>query len=265
MPQKLTLEEFIERSVKLHNNKYDYSKVEYINNKTKVCIICPEHGEFWQTPDCHMRRGQGCPVCRYINSTKKIREKQGLSTEDFVKKAIKIHGNKYDYSKVEYANNETKVCIICPEHGEFWQTPHHHIAGSGCPICGRNDVSEKKLYEIMKKNFSNVISQYKPDFLNTNGKPQSIDIFLPDYNIGIEYQGRQHFKPISKFGGIKGYIDVCERDKRKYNLCVKNNLILLYFTYEKTKEIPNEYLSNIYTNEEELIKKIKSVSSYDRH
>ena len=263
MPKKLTKEEFVKRAEIIHENKYDYSKVNYINNSTKVCIICPEHGEFWQTPDAHLR-GQGCPVCRYIISTKKIREKQGLTTELFIIKAKKVHGNKYNYSKVEYKNYETKVCIICPEHGEFWQTPHHHLNGSGCPECGRNDISEKKLYDILCTKYDNVISQYKPNFLNTLGKPQSIDIFFPDINLGIEYQGRQHFVPISKFGGKKGFIKILERDTRKYDLCKKNNLTLIYFSYENKKDIPDIYLDKIYTDESEIIEIINKFY-YDRH
>ena len=262
MPKKLTLENFIEKSLKTHGEKYNYSKVEYINNSTKVCIICPEHGEFWQTPDAHFR-GQGCPVCRYINAKKNIRKKQGLTIENFIERARQIHGNKYDYSKVVYENTDTKVCIICPEHGEFWQTPHHHLQGSGCQVCGRNDLSENKLLKIFESNFKNVISQFKPDFLKTNGKSQSIDIYLPDYHIGIEYQGRQHFKPITRYGGKKEFIKTIERDKRKFLKSKENGIEILYFTYEKENEIPKEYLNTIYINENEIIKDIKNKNIYD--
>lgn len=203
MPKRLTQEEFIKRSNLAHNNLYDYSKVNYVNNSTKVCIICPEHGEFWQTPYIHYI-GCGCPVCRYIKSKKSIRKKQGLTKETFIERARNVHGDKYDYSNVIYENTDTKVKIICPEHGEFWQSPHHHLNGSGCQICGRNDLSEKKITNIIKEHFDNVITQYKPDFLiGYEGKRQSLDIFLPDYNIAIEYQGRQHFSPQKRFGRRK--------------------------------------------------------------
>ena len=120
-------EEFIKKTRKVHGDKYDYSKVNYVNNYTKVCIICHEHGEFWQTPSAHLR-GQGCPKCKS--------KKQTCTTDEFIAKAKKIHGDKYDYSKVNYLNRKTKVCIICPDHGEFWQTPNHHLSGCGCPKCG---------------------------------------------------------------------------------------------------------------------------------
>ncbi len=132
-------EEFIERANKVHGGKYDYSKVEYVNCKTKVCIICPEHGEFWQTPDNHYR-GQGCPKC---TGKKRWNTRGRLTTEDFVKKAKKTHGDKYDYSKTVYVSAKKKVCIICPKHGEFWQTPCGHLNGNGCPECKKETLKVK--------------------------------------------------------------------------------------------------------------------------
>ena len=107
--EKTKNEIFIEKAKKVHGDKYDYSKVNYIDSKTKICIICPEHGEFWQTPSSHLRK-RGCPFC--ANNIKYTNEK-------FIEKASAIHHNRYDYSKTKYVNNKTKVCIICPEHGEF--------------------------------------------------------------------------------------------------------------------------------------------------
>ena len=130
----LTIEQFIEKARKVHGNKYDYSKVEYKGNRYKVCIICPEHGEFWQTPNNHLN-GNGCKKC----NIEKISKNKTLTTEQFIKKAKLIHKNKYIYSKTKYINNNTKVCIICPEHGEFWQIPMSHIDNkSSCPKCINN-------------------------------------------------------------------------------------------------------------------------------
>jgi len=131
---KSNVNEFIVKARKVHGNKYDYSKVEYHGCKNKVCIICPEHGEFWQTPDGHVQ-GRGCPVCRYIS----VSIKNKLTNEEFIEKAKKIHGDKYDYSKINYINQKEKICIICPEHGEFWQIPTTHIDHKcGCPKCSGN-------------------------------------------------------------------------------------------------------------------------------
>ena len=125
-------ENFINKAKQIHNDKYDYSKVNYVNSKTKVCIICPKHGEFWQEPRHHLSK-HGCPMCGKENSDRK----QSLTLNEFIEKSNQIHNGKYSYDKVNYVNAETKVCIICPKHGEFWQAPHSHLRGQGCPKCGR--------------------------------------------------------------------------------------------------------------------------------
>lgn len=125
MKKRLTTKEFIENAKKVHGNKYDYSKVNYVNAKTKVCIICPKHGEFWQTPDKHLR-GHGCQKCH------PLRKK---TTEEFINEAKLVHGDKYDYSKTEYNGANKKVCITCPEHGDFMVFANLHLNGCGCKQC----------------------------------------------------------------------------------------------------------------------------------
>lgn len=136
MPQKLTTEEFIKRAKKVHGNKYDYSKVEYVNSQTKICIICPEHGEFWQVPNSHLL-GYGCAKC----AKRKLGDIFKKTTEEFIAEATIVHDGKYDYSRVKYEGKDAKVCIICPKHGEFWQSPHNHLKGAGCPKCKREKIS----------------------------------------------------------------------------------------------------------------------------
>ena len=131
--------QFLEDALKIHGNKYDYSKAEYKSNKEKVCIICPEHGEFWQLPSAHTR-GQGCPHCE--------RDRRSKTSEEFIKEAKQIHGDRYDYSKVKYINRNTPVTIICPTHGEFEQIPSNHLQGKGCPKCSKNyQYGTKKFIE----------------------------------------------------------------------------------------------------------------------
>lgn len=133
--KKLTTCEFIENAILRHNGRYDYSKSSYISTDTKICVICPVHGEFWQTPHDHLA-GSGCPECGRESS--KALRKTGLA--DFIEKAEKLHGRKYDYSHVtEYTNNRDKVEIICKACGEsFFQSPDVHLRGCGCPKCARN-------------------------------------------------------------------------------------------------------------------------------
>ena len=128
MARRLTQEEFIRGCTEIHKGKYDYSRVAYKNMRTKVTITCPIHGDFEQIADAHYR-GKGCWLC-YLNERR-------LGRDEFIKRAREVHGNKYDYSKVEYVNNNSKVCIICPIHGEFWQIPNCHLAGQGCIRCRR--------------------------------------------------------------------------------------------------------------------------------
>ena len=172
---------FIKLSRKIHNDKYDYSKVNYINNSTKVCIICPEHGEFWQTPSNHVNLKQGCPKCK-IEKQKKYQTKK---YEDFIKECRIIHGDKYDYSKVEYVGANNKVSIICPEHGEFWQTPSAHVnSKQGCPKCGRKYVgmcNRLDTHRFIEK--SNNIHNYKYDYSKVDYKLYNdvIEIICPKH------------------------------------------------------------------------------------
>lgn len=133
---KSTTEEFIEKAKEVHGNKYDYSLSEYLNATTKVKIICSENHEFWQSPNSHLQ-GSGCPICYSVGKQ--------TTTEDFIEKAKEVHGDKYDYSLVNYTNSSTKVKIICSKNHEFWQIPNSHLAGCGCPICYGRFTKQFKL------------------------------------------------------------------------------------------------------------------------
>ena len=155
--ERMTTEEFIKRARAVHGDKYDYSNVEYVNSNTKIRIICPKHGEFSQLPHSHLF-GSGCPECSRIKRT---------SENTFIQRAREVHGNKYDYSKVEYINKRTKVCIICPIHGEFWQRPHNHVHGKqGCPECGK-----KYAREWRKNDYNVFLKTSKERFGNTYSFP----------------------------------------------------------------------------------------------
>ena len=129
---------FIEKAIKVHGDKYDYSKVNYINAKTKIIIICKKHGEFEQTPDGHIS-GRKCKPCSI-----EIRSISKSNTETFIKKAKLIHGDKYDYSKVNYIKNSEKVIIICKYHEDFLQRPSGHLNGYGCQKCAIELSSTKQ-------------------------------------------------------------------------------------------------------------------------
>jgi len=168
------LDKFIKKAKSVHGNKYDYSKVCYVNSQTKVCIVCPEHGEFWQTPANHIR-GNKCPIC----SNKGRGSKKRSSTEEFIEKAKSIHGDKYDYSKVEYVNSNTNVEIICSTHGSFYQKPLNHLNGQGCPKCSGKNLTTNELIDLFNKKHSN--NRYDYSKVNYELMHKKVCIICPEH------------------------------------------------------------------------------------
>ena len=225
---RLSKDEFIEKAKKIHGDKYDYSKVNYVNNHTKVCIICPVHGEFWQLPMVHLRKGKGkCLKCSYETRNTYKR----LSKDEFIEKAKQIHGDKYDYSKVEYVNTNTKVCIICHKHGEFWQTPNQHLSKHGCRKC-RQSKMEVEISKLLVENKINFIPECGSSKFNWL-KNYKYDFYLPDYNVAIECQGLQHFISVKQFGGNKEFEKRKKQDKEKYELSIANDIKIIYYANYK--------------------------------
>ena len=201
--RKSCTEEFIRKAKLIHGNKYDYSNTEYKGVFTKVKIICPDHGEFWQTPNIHLK-GSGCEKCcgRFVKNT-----------ETFIMMASKIHLNKYDYSKVQYRDGNSKVCITCPTHGKFWQTPGHHLSGEGCPSCSIS--TPKAESEIISMLSPLKIIQYDRTILC--GK--EIDIYIPSLKIGVEFNGLYWHS--ENYGKFKTY------HADKIQMCNTKNIMLI--------------------------------------
>jgi len=182
--KKLTTEEIIEKFNTIHKYKYDYSKVKYINRNTKVEIICPVHGSFFQTPGNHLSR-QNCPKCSKPEKVKKNK----YTNQTIIEKFNSVH-NKYNYSKVDYTNLATPVEIICPIHGSFFQRPDVHQRGFGCPEC--SGCVKNNQEEIIEK--FNTIHKYKYDYskvkyINRNTK---VEIICPVHGSFFQTPGN-HF------------------------------------------------------------------------
>lgn len=164
--KKYSTEKFIEKAKQVHGDKYDYSKVIYNGAMEKVCIICPIHGEFWQTPNSHLS-GYGCRLCG-LRSTK--------FKNDFFKRAIMVHGDKYDYSKTIVKDSLSKVDIICRKHGVFSIRAFLHLQGQGCPRCFAESVGDRKRMkweEFVKRAKEKHGDKYiynKEDFVNATTK-----------------------------------------------------------------------------------------------
>ena len=151
-----------------------------------------------------------------------------LTTEQFIEKAKKVHGDKYDYSKTNYVNSYTKICIVCPKHGEFFQTPNCHLDRKGCPLCNESHL-ERDIRFLLDKN--GIRYQYrKRDFKWLEGL--ELDFYLPEYNVAIECQGEQHFMPKS-FGGNKSdnFNKQIKLDDLKALRCKNNGIKLIYYSY----------------------------------
>jgi very-short-patch-repair endonuclease len=228
--QTLSTKEFIFKANKIHNNKYDYSNVDYKRSTDKVCILCPIHGEFLQIAGQHLS-GRGCPKCK----TDKTRLIHLSNTKEFVGRAKKVHKNKYNYSKVEYKNSQLKVIIICPTHGEFLQTPNAHLRGSGCSKCFRS-AGEDKIEDWLKKHKI----KFKPQkMFNTCKSKRKLrfDFYIASKRMLIEFDGGQHFKPIEWFGGVIAFKRLKQRDRIKTKWAKRNNYKLIHISHKKVDEI----------------------------
>lgn len=141
---------FISKAKLAHGNKYDYSKVFYVNSTTNICIICPIHGEFWQRPSEHLR-GKGCIKCGQVLCGEKQKQK---ARETFIERCKKIHKNKYTYEKVNYVDSHTKIIVTCKEHGDFKTEPNRMLNGCGCPKC-----KSEKAHDVLSKGTSKFIEE----------------------------------------------------------------------------------------------------------
>ncbi|MDR0675538.1 MAG: hypothetical protein LBF97_00655 [Elusimicrobiota bacterium] len=233
MGRKLTQEEFIERCKKVHGDNYDYSLVEYKNCKSKVKIICKEHGIFEQVAETHTA-GFICPKC------------SGHKTiDELLVEAKAIHGDNYDYSLVEYKKKRDKVKIKCNNCGTiFEQTLFHHINRmQGCINCynSRNSRGSQEIKKILDNNNIPYLTEFW--FTNCRGdkKPLHFDFYMPDYNVIMEYQGEQHYKIAKHWGGIEKFKKQQKYDQIKRDFCKDKKIKLLEITYqddikEKLKE-----------------------------
>jgi hypothetical protein len=239
---------FIKECKKIHIDKYDYSLVNYINNKTKVKIICPEHGVFEQCknhnfifevrPDIFLQNRTLCPKCKNFI----------FDNETFIKKSKIIHGDKYDYSLVNYINTETKVKIICQKHGEFQQTPHNHLNGNSCPSCVKNKkLSTNDFIEKSKKIHNDKYDYSLVNYINYKTK---VKIICPEHGLfeqksDIHLSGCGCSKCNESKGEKKIRIFLLENnikfvEQKKYSLC-KNKKSLPFDFYLPIYNLCIEY------------------------
>jgi hypothetical protein len=219
--KKLTTEQFIQKAKSIHEDKYDYSLVDYQGTKRKVKIICKKHGIFEQRPDQHINKKHNCPQCKKT------------TTEQFIQKAKSVHGDKYDYSLVKYVNSRTKVKILCKKHGIFEQNPDNHIQKQGCPKCLNisNTKPEQIIAEYLKEHNIQFIQNDRTTIKNPEtNRWLELDFYLPEYNIAIEINGR-YWHEIKK--------DTTKKRKLKTKLCKEKDIDLYHIWDTEVKNIIN--------------------------
>ena len=233
---------FIGKSQLIHGNFYDYSLVEYKGVREKVIIICPKHGEFEQTPENHLG-GSGCQKCGKEKYSKSLR----LKLDEFLKRAIELHGDFYDYSLVEYINSKTKVIIICPIHGKFEQRPDLHIFKSkptGCPKCAKNIMTLEEF-----KNKGNIVHKRKYIYDNIKEYKHSeskVEIICPIHGVFLQTP-HSHLNgsgcPLC-FSGISKTERILNKLLKNWNIknIILNDRIVLK-PYELDLYLPNHNLA----------------------
>jgi hypothetical protein len=173
MPTKLTTRDFITNSTTKHGSRYDYSLVEYVNSKTKVQIICSEHGTFEQSPDRHLH-GSGCARCKGVAK---------LDTETFIKRSTVKHDGKYDYSLADYTTVRNKVKIVCPKHGTFLQKAANHLNGIGCPCCVRTYTN---IEEFIKRSTAKHGSRYDYSLVEYVDTRTKVKIICSEHGVFLQ-------------------------------------------------------------------------------
>lgn len=233
---KYNNQDFIEKSISVHKDTYDYSLVSSVNGfNSLVDIICKKHGEFTQKVSNHLK-GYGCKECHF--------DSMRIKSLEFIKRSKDIHHDRYNYDEINYINYTTKVKIFCKAHGYFLQTPSSHIRGNGCPVC-RSSKGETKIFKLLTDNNIKFEKNYK--FRECKFKNElPFDFYLPDFNICIEYDGELHFKEIKNFGGKNKLLDYQRNDQIKNDFCSINNIKLLrikYTDFDKIEEILKHFLN----------------------
>ena len=217
-------EDFLRKCRDRHGDKYDYSLVEYTGSQNKVKIIF-EGKVYEQKAGAHIH-SSGMIERVILKKT----------TKQFIKEANVIHNFRYDYSKVKYMNNQTKVKIVCLIHGDFEQVSSSHLSGAGCPHCSESK-GEKKISKFLDLNEIEYVRQKKFDECVGVRYKLPFDFYLPKYRTAIEFDGKQHYEPMEFFGGIEAYNRLKENDRIKSDYCEDNYIELIRIRYDQIDRV----------------------------
>jgi hypothetical protein len=251
--RKLSFAEFITRANIIHENKYDYSKVQYKSYLTPIVIVCSTHGYYEQLPAVHLR-GNGCKSCGIESMIKK----QSLTTDEFINRAKLVHGDKYNYESTIYINSKTNVNIVCKDHGKFTQNPYNHLKGCGCRQCITNTHSKQciewiQFMEIyLNKYIQHVLND--GEFIITGTKYKA-DGYIKDTNTILEFNG-------DYWHGNPNVYDNCASFPHNPKLTFGH---MYQKTVDKTKQLKELGYNVIELWESDWIKAKKAVIKIQRH
>ena len=248
-----TDEEVREELSRLHP-ELDFSQTKYSERDelNRLKVICSKHGEQLISYG-NLKHGQGCYWCGREAAAKK----KMMTQDEFIRRALLTHSlDDVNYSNTIFKGIKEEIEVYCKHCKKTYkQLADNHLKGCGCPECAMKNMnkSETLFYNQIKEIFSDAIHGYK------NGKilgKQSIDVYIPSYNVGIEFQGEQHFEEchFGRFDSLEVNID---RDLRKIQKCEDNDIKLFHYT---TFYVPNDFnLYKVYTDFDELVNQIKQI------
>lgn len=216
---------FISRCKSKFGDKFEFDESVYESANSDIVITCKSHGNFITTPKRFLSSEFGCNKCSRDNSR--------ISSIVWVNRFKKIHGDRYDYSESEFGKVDDKIAIRCREHGVFYQTPHNHAKGEGCPTCMKNSSALEESVAIgLDKDGIRYERQKRFQWLGR----MSLDFYVPSCNVAIECQGIQHYEPIEFFGGDDKLEYVKSNDALKYKLACENGVDLIYLCNTRNKD-----------------------------
>lgn len=231
--KRKTTEEWIKDARKIHGNKYDYSKSIYTKNNSYIIIICKKHGEFEQWPAAHSSNGSGCPRCKAEIAS----ERNRMSSDNILKRLQEKYNGRYSYPNFikEYVNFHSSITIKCNLHNLTYSLQlcsHLQKHSPGCKKCIGKSYGESIIEYILNERDVSYISQYKfPDCKIKRSLP--FDFYLPDLNVCIEFDGKQHFDESSIYSSEN--IKLADIVKNKF--CLDNNIRLIRVSYKDQQNI----------------------------
>lgn len=250
--KRRTLDETIRLAREIHGDKYDYSQIkEYKNDRIPYPIRCKIHDyTFMQNFNNHINFKHGCPIC----GIEKCAESRRYTLQEWIDIATEKHKGKYGYDRVHetFDNEDGMVWIYCKKHKEYFkQRKTNHLFGQGCPICKESKL-EIEITNLLTENKFTFSRQHTFDWLR-NVRNLYLDFYLPEYNIAIECQGKQHFKCGGWTNDEQDYLEIEQRDNLKRKLCEEHGIKILYYS-----NLGIEYPYKVIENKEELLTEIKN-------